>query len=197
MSTAVTPSRLSQSANSTIPAPNHGGIFEAALDEPRIDEPHVAIYAGPASSLAHYQQLLAIGPELVPVSEFHQWSKTAAFPQVPSHDAFQVWRKMKMHPRFDGSDLDRKADVERTHRIYRQHPTPDASNPDRITDNERAASTASTTVNSPPPPRGWKFRPIQGDYNATTDRHRFLRDDGRGASEQWQNSTQPTTDNTS
>jgi len=47
------------------------------------------------------------GPELVPVSEFRRWSASAAFPQVPSRAAFRVWRKMKQHPRFDGSDLPR------------------------------------------------------------------------------------------
>ncbi|MDE0267502.1 MAG: hypothetical protein OXI96_00475 [Acidimicrobiaceae bacterium] len=88
----------------------------------------------------------------MPVSEFQQWSKTAAFPQVPSRDAFRVWRKMKMHPRFDGSDLGRKADIERKRHAHGQHPTPDGSNPDLITDNERAASTASTTVTTTPPP---------------------------------------------
>ncbi|MDE0161262.1 MAG: hypothetical protein OXL98_05935, partial [Acidimicrobiaceae bacterium] len=41
--------------------------------------------------------------------------------------------------------------------------------------------------------RSWRFRPVQGDFNATTDRHRFFRDDGRGASEQSRNSTRRTT----
>ena len=41
----------------------------------------------------------------MPLSEFRNWSASAAFPQVPSRAAFRVWRKMKLHPRFDGSDL--------------------------------------------------------------------------------------------
>lgn len=91
---------------------------------------------------------------MVPVSEFRRWSDSAAFPQVPSRAAFRVWRKMKQHPRFDGSDID-----------------------DRVAGGGRR----------------WRFRPVQGDLNATNDRHRFFRDDGRGASEQSRNSTRRTT----
>ena len=40
--------------------------------------------------------------------------------------------------------------------------------------------------------RIWRLRPVQGDFNSTTDRHLFFRDDGRGASEAWQNSTRHT-----
>lgn len=126
--------------------PSPGGGFE-----PDADEAHVAIYPGPASSESHYRELLREGPELVPVSEFRRWSHSAAFPQVPSRAAFRVWRKMKRHPRFDGSDLGGGGG------------------------------------------RSWRFRPVQGDFNATTDRHRFLRDDGHGASEQLPSFTRPTT----
>jgi len=42
-------------------------------------------------------------------------------------------------------------------------------------------------------PRNWRFRPVQGDLNATNDRHRFWNDDGRGASGQWPSSTRRTT----
>ena len=93
----------------------------------------------------------------MPVSEFRSWSESAAFPQVPSRAAFQVWRKMKLHPRFDGSDLD---------------------------ESRRAGGGG----------RRWRFRPVQGDLNATNDRHRFFRDDGRGASGQSRNSTRRTTE---
>ena len=37
----------------------------------------------------------------------------------------------------------------------------------------------------------WRFRPVQGDLNASTDRHRFRRDDGRSVRSR--NSTRPTT----
>ncbi len=46
---------------------------------------------------------------------------------------------------------------------------------------------------SPRFPRRWRARPVQGDLNATNDRHRFRRDDGRGASEESRNSTQQQT----
>ncbi|MCY4663462.1 MAG: hypothetical protein OXC00_02210 [Acidimicrobiaceae bacterium] len=92
----------------------------------------------------------------MPLSEFRNWSASAAFPQVPSRAAFRVWRKMKLHPRFDGSDLD---------------------------ESRRAAAGGGV---------GWRFRPVQGDLNATNDRHRFFRDDGLGASGQSRNSTRRT-----
>ncbi|MXZ98106.1 MAG: hypothetical protein F4076_02270 [Acidimicrobiaceae bacterium] len=106
--------------------------------------------------MAHYREVREAGPEMVPVLEFRRWSRSAAFPQVPNRAAFRVWRKMKQHPRFDGSNLD-----------------------------ERDASAGGG--------RRWRFRPVQGDLNATTDRHRFFRDDGRGASEQSRSYTRPTT----
>lgn len=39
-------------------------------------------------------------------------------------------------------------------------------------------------------PKRWRARPVQGDLNATNDRWRFRRDDGRGASGRSPNSTQ-------
>ena len=97
--TVATRSHSSPSASS-MPEQSLGGGLEA---EPV--EPYVEIYPGPASSLSHYRELLAAGAERVPVSEFRRWSRSAAFPQVPSRAAFRVWRKMKQHLRFDGSDL--------------------------------------------------------------------------------------------
>jgi len=152
--TDATRSRFSRSVKAA-PAPNLGGGLEASTGES-----HVAIYPGPASSLLHYREVLGSGPELVPVSEFRRWSESAAFPQVPTRAAFRVWRKMKQHPRFDGSDL-----------------AGDSAPSERESERSRA----------------WRFRPVQGDFNATTDRHRFFRDDGRGASEQSRSYTRPTT----
>lgn len=40
--------------------------------------------------------------------------------------------------------------------------------------------------------RQWRLRAVQGDLNASTDRHRFLRDDGRSARSR--SSTRPTTE---
>lgn len=62
--------------------------------------PYVAIYPGPANSLRHFRQITAEGPAVVPIAEFVRWSNSAAFPQVPTLAAFNVWRKMKHHPRF-------------------------------------------------------------------------------------------------
>lgn len=58
------------------------------------------------------------------------------------------------------------------------------------------AAPAFRRHSSSDPPREiarWRFRPVQGDLNATTDRWRFLNDDGRGALAQWPNSTRHTT----
>ena len=175
--TDATRSRSSRPAGST-PAQIPGGGLEAASGEPA-DEPHVAIYPGPASSLDHYRRLLKDGPELVPVSEFRRWSQSAAFPQVPTRAAFRVWQKMKMHPRFDGSDLE----PNRTE--------PNRTEPNRTEPNRTEPNRTEPTVEQFY--RSWRFRPVQGDLNATTDRHRFFRDDGHGASEQWPNSTRRTT----
>ena len=98
-SMAGIPSRWLQ-PTSSIGVPNPGGGFEG---DP--DEPHVAIYPGPASSLSHFCEVVDGKPEKIPVSEFTQWSNTAAFPQIPTRPAFRVWRKIKQQLRFDGADL--------------------------------------------------------------------------------------------
>ena len=143
VSRADTKSRWPRYANSTAEL-NQGGGFDG---DP--DEPHVAIYPGPARSISQFHELVDGKPELIPVSEFTRWSNTAAFPQIPTRPAFRVWRKIKGHPRFDGTDI--------------------------------------------PPP--WRLRPVQGDFNSTTDRHRFINDDG--ASAQSRNFTRHTTERNS
>ncbi len=148
----ATQSHLLPSASST-PEPSHGGGFEG---DP--DEPCVAIYPGPANSLADFRSKVDGKPELIPVSEFVSWSSTAAFPQIPSRAAFRVWRKIKQHPRFDGTDIEEA---------------------------EPLSLSLSRRV------RSWRFRPVQGDFNATTDRHRFINDDGVSARSQ--SFTPPTT----
>ena len=96
-STVATPSQ-SPPPTSTTRAANLGGGFEAESAEP-----HVAIYPGPARSEAHFRELVDGKPELIGVSEFLGWSSTAAFPQIPTREAVRVWRRMKLHPRFDGA----------------------------------------------------------------------------------------------
>ena len=137
---------------SSSPTGGHSGLTRGGGFEEQGQEPLVAIYPGPANSLSHFVEIVSAGPETVPVSEFTRWSNNGAFPQIPSREAFRVWRKMKQHQRF----------------------TPATS--------------------SPPPRRRWRLRPVQGDFNSTTDRHRFLRDDGRGASGQSPSFTPRTTE---
>ena len=76
-------------------------------------ERQLAIYPGPARSLSHFKTIVDGGPELVPAREFNSWSDTASFPQIPNRSAFRVWRKMKRHPRFDGTKLPNAAGASR------------------------------------------------------------------------------------
>ena len=88
-----------QSASSQPPdhsEQNPGGTFD--------DAPVAAIYPGPASSEEALREIIRNGPELIPVSELEQWSSSWAIPQVPTREAFRVWRKIKRHPLF-GADL--------------------------------------------------------------------------------------------
>ena len=100
-STGDTQSLLSRSAR-PIHAQLQGGGFDEA-------QPCIEIYPGPANSLERFRELIEEGPEPVPITEFASWSDTAAFPQIPSLPAFRVWRKMKLHPRFDGADRETAA----------------------------------------------------------------------------------------
>ena len=152
---ASTP-KSGRSTESMDATPSPWSPFESSLSEQTpgggfegdIEETCVALYPGPANSLDHYRQVIAQEPELVPVSEFHSWSNTAAFPKIPTRSAFRVWRKMKQHPHLS---LERERETD------------------------------------------WRIRPVQGDLNSTNDRHRFLRDDGRGAFAQSQNFIRHTT----
>ena len=136
-------------------------------------------------------------PELVPVSEFQRWSRTAAFPQVPTRPAFRVWRKMKLHPRFDGSDLPETvgepagsttADPPATGGSDRSRET--STRPRIGTDSSATTSLALPSSGGTPrnPRQGkirerrWRFRPIR-ELDATNDRKRFMKDDGHAASQ--------------
>ncbi len=182
VSTADTPSH-SYLRRSQRHGLNHGGGFEA---DP--DEPHVAIYPGPASSLAHFRQLVDGKPELIPVSEFCAWSEAAAFPQVPSRAAFRVWRRMNLYPRFDGASAPEVpvppppevGDSAQFKAI--STPRPIAGDSSTTTDMElspgrgTSRDTRSTQVRE----RRWRFRPVR-EFDATRDRGQFMNDDGATA----------------
>ncbi len=174
VSTADTRSRWSPPARPTA-EPNLGGGFDGEHDEP-----HVAIYPGPARSLAHFREIVEGGPELIPLSEFARWSNTAAFPQVPTRAAFRVWRKIKGHPRFDGSDL---ADSARRYLSLSLS----------LSELEAPPSSRRLQLDHGPAPvsqRRWRFRPV-AELHATHDRRRFMNDDGTSA--QSASSTPPVT----
>ena len=63
---------------------------------------------GPYASRPAYNKR-GTGTE-IPVDEFKSWSQQAAFPLIPSDTALKTFRKLRTHPRFDRSDLDRFPD---------------------------------------------------------------------------------------
>ena len=166
MSTAAT-QLLSSPHSSRTPAKSLGAGFEA-----QPGEPHVAIYPGPAASLTQFRRLVDDKPELIPVREFARWSESAAFPQLPSREAFRVWRRMKLHPRFDGSD------------IAATPPPAGLAQPANSGRPQRDQRQATT------PARRWRSRPHR-ELDATNDKRLFIAD--AGASARSQNSTHATT----
>jgi len=193
MSTDATQSPSLQPENSTLD-PILGGGFDTSGEKSH--EPYVAIYPGPASSLDHYRQLLRDGTEKVPVSEFLRWSNSAAFPQIPSRAAFRVWRKMKQHPRFDGSDLDNSSDPpppgvvgDGSSEQCRAISTPRPTVTDSSETTDMALPSSRGTSRHPRPrtlrERRWLFRPVR-ELDATNDRGLFMNDDGTAARDQEQ-----------
>ena len=177
-STAATPSPSSPSASSTR-EPSPGGGLEG---DP--DEPYVAIYPGPAGSLAQFRAMVDGKPELVPVSEFTRWSNTAAFPQIPTRPAFRVWRKIKRHPRFDGADLNESPDDLSLSLSLSESPKLEIpTSPGRRQLHERQVKVRQGR-------RAWGFHPVS-ELHSTHDRFRFVNDDGVSAPQE--NSTPPTT----
>jgi len=127
------------------------------------------------------------------VAEFRRWSKSAAFPQVPNRAAFRVWRKIKQHPRFDGSDLAGDSALSEREREREGDLGRGGSGRSRETSTPRTTGTASsgttgmalpssggTPRDARPGPvreRRWRFRPVR-ELDATADRGRFVNDDG-------------------
>ena len=190
-STADTQSGSSLFANPALALPR-GGFFDGG--------PSVAIYAGPATSEKHFNETRHVGAEIVPVAEFSRWSNTAAFPQVPTREAFRVWRKIKKHPRFDGADLPSEeslsADLvsrsESGRLISPAQPSP--AQPSPAQPSPAQPSPAQPFMEIPAssgrpqchdgasmvPPRRWAFSPVR-EMDATKDRGQFMKDDGTAA----------------
>ena len=184
MSTADTPSQSSPPASRTR-ALAHGGGFDAdtgaasttsaqaaAHDDASgssadadLGQAYVAIYPGPARSLAHFGELVDGKPELIGVTEFLGWSNTAAFPQIPTREAFRVWRRMRRHPRFSGAG----AAATHTHDFSVAIP----ASPRRPQRHDGQVAIRQRR-------RSWSFRPV-AELHATHDRHRFMNDDGASA----------------
>ena len=61
---------------------------------------------GPFHDFVHYAKGMAVEPSSIPVEEFKTWTSNAAVPMLPSDQALRVFRKMRQHPRFDGSNAD-------------------------------------------------------------------------------------------
>ena len=84
--------------------------YTIALCSIRKGQAHVGkvTMRGPYASRPAYNNRTAATE--IPVDEFKSWSETAVFPLVPSDAALDTLRKLRNHPRFDRSDLDRFPD---------------------------------------------------------------------------------------
>ena len=74
------------------------------LNRPEADQ--ALALTGPFHGLVHYRTGMTHQPQQVPVDEFITWTSNAAVPMLPSDQALRVFRKMRQHPRFDGSPTD-------------------------------------------------------------------------------------------
>ena len=104
-------------ADTTLLVNNGKWVFEdvhpqytIALCSIRKGQAHVGkvTMRGPYASRPAYNNRTAATE--IPVDEFKSWSETAVFPLVPSDAALDTLRKLRNHPRFDRSDLDRFPD---------------------------------------------------------------------------------------
>ena len=109
-------------------------------------------FGGPFSSRNAFDKGKELKSNSVPIAEFESWSDDASFPQIPNHPgALSLFTKMREHPRFDVRPTGRQAD----------RPT------GRQADNTKVGFYHT-----------WRFRPVQGDFNTTNDKHRFILDSG-------------------
>ena len=125
------------------------------------DHPDDVRFSPPYSSRASYDAGRKANPESVPAREFTCWSDDASFPQLPDHlGALKLFRKLRMHPRLDG----------RTMELLDRSVGRSVGRTDGRTDGRTSMHY-----------RRWRVRPLQGDLNATNDKHRFVLDGGESA----------------
>ena len=165
--------------------------YQIALVSIQNPSSHVRALAllGSFYDLVHYKTGMALPPQQIPVDEFNTWTPNAAVPMLPSDQALRVFRKMRQHPRFDGSTTgssqqDRLSNLGRAPTGtdgHRRAPTG--------TDGHRRAPISSLvgvpcdSGQEPVPPRDqprWQSRLIR-DFDASLDKHLFVRDAGAGA----------------
>ena len=141
---------------------------------------------GPFHDLVHYRTGMALPPQQIPVDEFNTWTSNAAVPMLPSDRALRVFRKMRHHPRFDGSttggeppnrinrlDTGRYREIPGDTGRYREipGPVPAASGTQR---HDRSESVPSGDQSR------WESRLIW-EFDAGKDKVLFVRDAGAGA----------------
>ena len=130
---------------------------------------------GPYASRPAYNNRAAATE--IPVHEFKSWSKQAAFPLIPSDVALGTFRKLRNHPRFDRSDLDRFSDGPSVPR-WRVRPYREL---DSAKDRHRFVLDAGRRARTPrsghwPVYAGRSFdlwEPETGDYYASVDAERI------------------------
>ena len=151
----------------------HGQYVVTLLALRRTDDPDRGVaYGGPFRDRRSFDKHRKGEPLSVTVSEFSSWSDDASFPQLPADDrALSVFRKLRESPRLVGRSVGRS--VGRTDgRTTRQSAVSQMeSDPGRRAARHRRQA--------PLHPRRWRVRAIQGDINATADKHRLILDGGR------------------
>ena len=151
----------------------HGQFVVALLALRRTTEPERNLTcSGPFRDRLAFEKHRAAKPMSVTAVEFFSWSDDVSFPQLPADDsALRVFRKLRMHPRLDGRSVGR-SDGRTDH--------PPASPVSQMESNP-SRGTARHSRQAPLRARRRRVRPIQGDINATNDKHRLVLDAGRSA----------------
>ena len=119
-----------------------------------IEHSEAVRFRGPYSSRSSYLRGRKSKVGEVPTAEFLSWSDDASFPQLPDHPgALKLSRKLRTHARLDGKAME------------------SVGRSDGRTDGPPASMHY----------RRWRVRPLQGDLNATNDKHRLILDGGESA----------------
>ena len=113
-------------------------------------------------------------PVEIPIQEFKQWSNSCAFPNIPSSEALQVFRKFHLLSGISAIEAQSKMATASPNRL--PQPPPPTASPNRLP--QPPPPTASPNrLPQPPPPTASPNRPRPvAELHATLDKHRFVLD---------------------